>query len=81
MMAIRHGVRKRLVVCASLVLTAALAVLPGGCGNPGEGTVQVDPKVAARLGKFRGVASADYGKKRAELIRTKSRLRKDPSPK
>ena len=80
MMAIRPGVRKRMVVCAGLALTAALAVMAVGCGNPGEGTVQVDPKVAARLGKFRGVPPAAYGKKMVEPIGTKSRLRKDPSP-
>jgi hypothetical protein len=70
-----------MVVCAGLALTAALTVMTRGCGNPGEGTVQVDPKVAARLGKYRGVPPAAYGKKTVELIGTKSRLRKDPSPK
>ena len=81
MIAIRNAGPKRMVVCASLALIAALAVMARGCGNPGQGTVQVDPKVAARLGKFRGVAPADYGKKTVELIGTKTRPRKDRSPK
>jgi hypothetical protein len=70
-----------MVVCAGLALIAALVVMARGCGNPGEGTVHVDPKTATRLGKYRGVPPADYGKKMAELIGTKSRLRKGPSPK
>ena len=81
MIAIRHAGRKRMVVCAALALIAALVVMARGCGNPGEGTVQVDSKVAERLGKFRGIPPAAYGKKTVELIGTKSRLRKDPAPK
>jgi hypothetical protein len=65
-----------MVVCAGLAFTAALAFMARSCGNPGEGTVQVDPKVAARLGKFRGVPSAAYGKAKAETIGIKSRQRK-----
>ena len=81
MMAIRHGSRKRKVGCAGLALTATLAVLAVGCGNPGEGTVRVDPKVAAGLGKQRGVPPAAYGKKTVEPIGTRSRLRKDSASK
>jgi hypothetical protein len=69
-----------MVVCAGLALTAAFAVMAVGCGNPGEGTVHVDPRVAARLGKHLGVPPAAYGKK-VEPIGTKSRLRKEPAPK
>ena len=81
MIAIRPAGRKWMVVCAGLALIAALAVMARGCGNPGEGTVQVDPKVAARLGKYRGVPPAAYGKTKVESIGTKSRLRNDRSPK
>jgi hypothetical protein len=81
MRAIRHGVRKRMVVCAGLALTAAFAVLAVGCGNPGEGTVHVDPRVAARLGKHLGVPPAAYGKTKVEPIGIKSRLRTDAAPK
>jgi hypothetical protein len=70
-----------MAVCAGLALIAALAVMACGCGNPGEGTVQVDPKVAAKLGKFRGIRPADYGKSKVGPIGTKSRPRKDPAPK
>jgi hypothetical protein len=70
-----------MVVCAGLVLIAALVVMARGCGNPGEGTVRVDPKVAARLGKYRGVPPADYGKHKVEPIGTKARLRKNAAPK
>ena len=66
---------------AGLALIAALAVMAGGCGNLGEGTVQVDPKAAARLGKYRGVPPAAYGKAKAEAIGIKLRMRKDHSPK
>jgi hypothetical protein len=65
-----------MVVCACLALTVALALRGIGCGNPGEGTVQVDPKVAARLGKKLGVPPADYGKTKVDDIGTKSRPRK-----
>jgi hypothetical protein len=81
MMAIRHAGRKSVVVCAGLALIAALAVMARGCGHPGEGTVQVDPKAAARLGKYLGVSPAAYGKAKAEAIGIKPRLRKDPAPK
>jgi hypothetical protein len=81
MMAIRPGVRKRVVVCAGLALIAALAVMARGCGKPGEGTVRVDPKAAARLGKYRGVPPAAYGKAKAEAIGINPRLRKDHSRK
>ena len=81
MMAIWPGVRKRMVVRAGLALTAALAVMARGCGNPGAGTVRVDPKVAAKLGKFRGVPPAAYGKSKVEPVGIKSRLRKNVAPK
>jgi hypothetical protein len=70
-----------MVVRAGLALTAALAVMACGCGNPGEGTVTVDRKAAARLGKYRGVPPAAYGKAKAEAIGVNPRLRKDHSPK
>ena len=81
MMATQHAGRKRMVVCAGLALIAALAVMARGCGHPGEGTVQVDPKAAARLGKYLGVPPAAYGKTKVEPIGIKSRLRKDAAPK
>jgi len=81
MMAIRPGVRKRMVMSAGLALIAALAVLASGCGNPGEGTVRVDPKVAAKLGKNRGVPPAAWGKNTVEPPGTKARLRKNAAPK
>jgi hypothetical protein len=81
MMAIRPGVRKRMVMSAGLALIAALAVLASGCGNPGEGTVHVDPKAAARLGKPRGLPPAAYARNKVAPIGTKSRPRKDPAPK
>jgi hypothetical protein len=58
-----------------------LAVLAIGCGNPGEGTVRVDPQVAARLGKHLGVPPAVYGNSKAEPVATESRLRKNAAPK
>jgi hypothetical protein len=75
MLAIPHRTRKWMVACAGVAIIAAIAVMARGCGNPGEGTVHVDPKVAARLGKFRGVPPAAYGKAKAETIGIKSRLR------
>jgi hypothetical protein len=40
-------------MCDVVLAVAVLATGTGipGCGNPGEGTVTVDPKVRARLGK------------------------------
>jgi hypothetical protein len=70
-----------MAVCACLSLTAALTVLVSGCGNPGEGTVHVDPKAAARLGKKLGVPPADYGKSNVNSIGTKLRPRKGAATK
>jgi hypothetical protein len=81
MIAIRNAGRRRMVVCAVLALIAAFSVMACGCGNPGEGTVHVDPRVAAKLGKYRGVPPASYGKTKVESIGTKSRRRNDPAPK
>jgi hypothetical protein len=81
MFGIRTRAQKMMVAFAALALAAAFAVIFRGCGNPGEGTVKVNPKVAARLGKHLGVPPAAYGKTKVEPIGTKSRLRKDPSPK
>jgi hypothetical protein len=81
MMAIRHAGRKRMVVCAGLALIAALVVRARGCGNLGEGTVQVDPGVAARLGKHPGVPPAAWGKNAVGLPGIKVRPRKDARPK
>jgi hypothetical protein len=80
MMAFRPGVRKRTVIGAGLALIAALAVVGRGCGNLGEGTVHVDPQVAARLGKYRGVPPAAYPKNKVEPAGTKPRPRRSPSP-
>jgi hypothetical protein len=76
MMSIWRGALKRVVLCAGLALTAALAVMTGGCGNPGEGTVHVGPKAAAKLGKHPGVPFADYAKNKVEPVGAKPRLRK-----
>jgi hypothetical protein len=81
MMAIRDAGRKRMVVGAALALIAGLAVMARGCGNPGAGTVHLDPKVRAKLGRFQGLRPADYGKKKVEPIGIKSRPRKAPAPK
>lgn len=81
MFEIRSRAQKMMVAFAGLALIAAFAIMARGCGNPGEGTVHVDPRVAAKLGKYRGVPPAAYGKKTAELIETRSRLRKDRSSK
>jgi hypothetical protein len=70
-----------MVACAGVVLAAALAVIARGCGNLGEGTVQVDPRVAARLGKRLGLPPAAYGKNSVEPIGIKGRLRKDAAVK
>jgi hypothetical protein len=70
-----------MVVCACLALTVALAVLAVGCGNPGEGTVQVDPKVRAKMGKKAGVPPADYGKTKVNSLRIKSRPRQGAATK
>jgi hypothetical protein len=67
--------------CACLALTVVLTVLAAGCGNPGRGTVQVDPKVRARLGKKLGVPPADYAEAKVIDIGTKSRPRKGAATK
>jgi hypothetical protein len=80
-MDVGRGTRKTMVVCAGLALAAALAFMAGGCGKPGEGTVHVDSKVAAKLGKPRGLAPRDYGKSKVAPIGNKSRPRNDAAPK
>jgi hypothetical protein len=72
-----------MMVCSCLALTAALAVAVSarGCANPVEGTVHVDPNVAAKLGKHPGVPFADYAKNKIEPIGAKSRPRKASAPK
>lgn len=67
---------KRMVACSGPALIAALAVMAGGCGNPGEGTVHVDPEVRAKYGKHPGMAPADYAKNKIEPIGAKSPSRK-----
>jgi hypothetical protein len=78
---IRSRAQKMMVAFAALALAAAFAVMTRGCGNPGEGTVHVDPRVAAKLGKYRGVPPSAYGKTKVDSIRTKSRMRNNRSPK
>jgi hypothetical protein len=63
-----------------LAATVGLAVTVAGCGNPGEGTVKLDPGVAARLGKHRGTPPSAYGTNSVEPIVTKG-LRKQRTPK
>jgi hypothetical protein len=70
-----------MMVCSCPALAAALAFSARGCAKPGEGTVHVDPKVAAKLGKHPGVPFADYAKNKVEPIGAKSRPRKAPAPK
>ena len=79
MMTFRPGVRRRAVIGAGLVLTATFAIMARGCGHLGEGSVRVDPKVAARLGKFRGLPPAAYPKNKLEPAEIESRPRKNRS--
>jgi hypothetical protein len=81
MIPIRRGFRTWTVVCIALTLALVFAVRAGGCGNPGEGTVQVDPKVAGRLGKRLGVPPAAYGKNAVEPLGIKGRPRKQATVK
>jgi hypothetical protein len=46
-----------------------------GCGNPGEGTVKVDPKVRARFGKGPNFPTRAVGKTTPQPPGIKSRLR------
>ncbi len=81
MFGIRSSAQKMMVAFAILALVAAFAVMTRGCGNPGEGTVHVDPKVAARLGKYRGVPPAAYGENKVEPIGAKTQPLKAPNTK
>jgi hypothetical protein len=81
MIAIRHGPWKWMLLCAALGIALVFAVRAGGCGNPGEDTVKVDPKVAARLGKHLGIPPAAYGRTLVEPPGIKGRARKNAAVK
>jgi hypothetical protein len=70
-----------MVVCACLVVIAAVAVVARGCGNPGEGTVTVDRKLGTKYGKHLRVSPFADGKKTPEPNGIKSRPRTDAAKK
>jgi hypothetical protein len=65
------------IVCSVAIAVALLAAWAGvpGCGKPGQGIVNVHPKVVERLGKGPDVAPAAGRKKMVEPPGIKSRLR------
>ena len=79
-MVVRNAGKKRLVGVGCAVVLS-LAMTASGCGNPGEGTVKVDPRVNARLGKPRGIPPAAYKENSVEPIGSKSWSRKNAAAK
>jgi hypothetical protein len=80
-MARLRNVRQAVVPSVGFALAVGLAITVAGCGNSGEGTVKVDPKVAARLGKRLGVPPAAYGKNMLVPVGIKGRQRKNATAK
>jgi hypothetical protein len=67
------------VVLAVAVLAAGVGI--PGCGNPGESSVTIDPKVRERIGKGPQVPTAASGKTRPEPPGIKSVLRRNAAKK
>lgn len=67
------------IMCGVVLAIAVFAAVAGvpGCGNPGEGSVQIDPRVRARIGKGPDVPPAAGTKTRPEPPGIKSRLRRE----
>ncbi len=70
--------RKRIIIFLLALASTMFAVAAGirGCGNPGEGSVKVDPRLRERLGKGPELPPTTGAKARPEPPGIKSVLRK-----